>query len=284
MKLSIIIVNWNTRELTKQTLQTLFDTTRGMDLEVFVVDNASQDNSVEMIEKKFPHVQLIKNNDNLGVGKANNQALAMATGEYLMLLNSDVIVHNGAMQQLVKYLDTHKDVMMVGPKLLNEDGTFQHACRRSLPDPVKAFRYLFGIDRLSKKKKTYKRLHDDPNVTEPVEALSGAAMMFRREVYEKIGGLDDETFFMYGEDLDFCKRVKDSGWKTVYVHSAEITHLGGQSSKKRRTASIDNFYDAMWRYYQKHFANNSQIVKALVRLGIGMRHLQARIQNSIKPS
>lgn len=282
MKLSVIIVNWNTKELTKQSLQTLFDTTTDIEKEVFVVDNASSDGSVEMIEKNFPQVQIIKNTDNLGFGKANNQALEQAKGEYLMLLNSDVIVHAGAIQALVKYLDTHQDVMMVGPKLLNEDGTFQHACRRSLPDPAKAFRYLFGFDRISKRRSSYKRLHDDPNITEPAEALSGAAMMFRRKVYEQIGGLDAETFFMYGEDLDFCKRVQDKGWKTVYVHTAEITHLGGQSSKKRRSASIDNFYDAMWCYYQKHFSYHPCLFRRIIFIGIRFRHRYAQMMNFIK--
>ncbi len=287
MKLSVIIVSWNTLDLTRQSLATLFETAPNIEMEVFVVDNNSADGSAEMVAKEFPQVHLIKNTDNLGFGKANNQALEFAVGEYIMFLNSDVIVHAGAIQRLVEYLDDHRDVMMVGPKLLNVDGTFQHACRRSLPNPVNSIGYLFGLHKLFPKSElfaSYKKTGDDPDVTAPVDALSGAAMMFRRDVTDTIGGFDTELFFMYGEDLDFCKRVLDRDWQIVYIHEAKITHLGGQSSKKRRTKSIHNFYDAMWRYYQKHFANHPWLLRQFVRLGITLRHGYALLLNMLKRS
>ncbi len=287
MKLSIIIVNWNTADLTRQALSSFFTHTHFKDIEVIVVDNNSADESVDMIRREFPGVRLLVNTDNLGFAKANNQGMKIATGEYIMLLNSDTITKDGAIDELVRYLDTHTDTMMVGPRLLNADETFQHACRRSLPTPANSFFHLFGFTKMFSKNKAvnaYKKYADDPNVTEPVEALSGAGMMFRRTVYEKIGGLD-ERFFMYGEDLDFCKRVRDNGWKTVYVADAKIIHLGGGSSKKRRRASLVDFYDAMWLYYQKHFQTmHSKFFQKFVRFGIETRKRIALIQNAFKPS
>ena len=209
MKLSIVIVNWNTVDLTKQTLESVFKETTAFDYEVLVVDNNSADNSVEMIKKDFPQVKLIVNPDNRGFGKANNQALKIAQGDYLMLLNSDTIVQDKALEKLVSYLDQHPDVMMVGPRLLNKDLTFQHACRRRLPNITNSFFHLFGLTKIFKNSKVvnnYKRYTDDTEIIAESDGLSGAAMMFRKEVFEKIGGLD-EIFFMYGEDLDWCYRI-----------------------------------------------------------------------------
>lgn len=273
MKLTVIVVNWNTRALLDQTLTTLYRETTATEFETIVVDNHSADDSVAMVREKFPQVRLIENDDNYGFAKANNQGMKIANGEYLMLLNSDTITLPGGIDRLVAYLDLHPDVMMVGPKVLNEDRTFQLACRRRLPDPLNSFLYLFGFAKLFPRSpffNRYKRASDNPNVTEPVEAISGAAMMFRRAVYEKIGGLD-EQFFFYGEDLDFCKRVGDQGWQIVFVSEAEIVHLGGGSSRQRRRSAIENFYDAMWRYYQKHFAFHPAIVRGVIWCGIMIR-------------
>lgn len=283
MKLSIILVNWNTRDLTRDALVSIYKETNGFDFEVIVVDNNSADGSVEMITKDFPQVALIENKDNLGFGKANNQGLKIAHGDYLMFLNTDIVVLEGAINKLVSYLGEHPDVMMVGPRLLNKDLTFQHACRRMLPNPVNSFFHLFGLAKIFKNSKLfneYKQVAVDPDITGPVQALSGAAMMFRRQVYTEIGGFD-EAFFMYGEDLDFCKRALDKGWKTVYVSEAKIIHFGGQSSGQRKVKSIINFYEAMWLYYQKHFKYNF-FVNLAVWLGIKFRMILALITNIFK--
>jgi GT2 family glycosyltransferase len=285
MKLSIILVEWNTSDLLKQTLESVYKENTGYDFEEIVIDNHSADDSVEMVKKFFPQVKLVANNDNRGFAKANNQGMAMAAGEYIMLLNTDVIVLDGAINKLVQFLDNHTDVMMVGPRLLNTDGTFQPACRRNLPNPVSSFLHLFGLAKIFKKSKLaneYKQTNADPEVTAPAQALSGAAMVFRRKVYEEIGGLD-ETFFMYGEDLDFCKRIFDKGWKAVYVSEAKITHLGGASSKKRRTKSLVNFYEAMWLYYKKHFYKQyNLLVNYIIWLGIKIRMMIALFINLFK--
>lgn len=285
MKLSVIFVNWNTRALTVAAIEAVYHETKEFDFEVIVVDNNSADDSVKVIKEKFPQVIIIENKENSGFAKGNNIGLKIAKGDYLMYLNTDTIVLDGALNKLVGYLDTHPDVMMVGPRLLNGDLSFQHACRRSLPNISSSFFHLFGLTKIFKKNKrinAYKKYSDDPNVTEPVEALSGAAMLFRRAVYEKTGGLD-ETFFMYGEDLDFCKQVLDAGWKTVYVADAKIIHFGGGSSAKRRTKSLVNFYEAMWLYYQKHFsARHFFVLNGLIWVGIKIRLYIALFQNTLK--
>ena len=197
MKLSIILVNWNTRDLTRDAIASVYKETTNIIFEAIVVDNNSGDGSVEMLKKEFPQVVLITNKDNLGFGKANNQALKIAQGDYLMFLNTDVVVLNGALNKLVNYMDEHTDVMMVGPRLLNKDLTFQHACRRMLPNPVNSFFHLFGLTRIFKNSKfvnDYKQYASDPEVTGPTQALSGAAMMFRRQVYDEIGGFGERFF------------------------------------------------------------------------------------------
>jgi GT2 family glycosyltransferase len=285
VKLSIIIVNWNTCNLTKQTIESVYRETSGIDFEIILTDNASSDDSVEVIKKEFPQVILIENKENLGFGKANNQGMRIALGKYIMLLNSDTVVLSQAITRLTSYLDEHEDITMLGPKLLNEDRTFQYSCRRNLPNPMNSFFHLFGLAKLFPKSKMftdYKRFAYDSNRTEPVEAISGAAMFFRRGVFDTMGGFD-EQFFMYGEDLDFCKRVQDKGWKTMFVHDAEIIHFGGQSSKKRRKQSLVNFYDAMWIYYKKHFYSTyPKAISMFVYLGIGLRKNIALFCNALK--
>ncbi len=285
MKLSIILVNWNTKDLTRDALVSIFDQTKNIEFEVIIVDNNSGDGSVEMIKQEFPQVILIENKENRGFGKANNQGLLVVRGEYIMFLNTDVRVLNSAINTLVDYLDKNPSTMMVGPRLLNTDMSFQHACRRNLPNPLNSFFHLFGLIKIFKHSQVinnYKQFTADPEVTGPTEAISGAAMLFRRQVYEEIGGFD-ERFFMYGEDLDFCKRIFDKGWVVVYVSNAKIIHFGGQSSKKRRVQSLRNFYEAMWIYYKKHFSKKYiSVLNLFVWIGIQMRMLFAILANYLK--
>lgn len=281
MKLSIIILNWNAKYVLKEAIESVIKETAAFEYEIILVDNASTDGSVEMVREAFtsvnsaqgPGVIVIANKKNRGFAGGNNDGLAKAAGEYLMLLNPDTIVHDRAIEKLVQYLDAHDDVMMVGPKLLNRDGSFQAACRRNLPNPKNAFLHLFGLG-----KGEYKRT-DDPDVSGPTEAISGAAMMVRRSVYETLGGLD-EQFFMYAEDLDYCKRVADKGWQTYYLADARITHLGGESTKQRKTKSIKDFYGTMWLYYRKHFqTKNFFLLNWIVYIGIVVRCRIALLQN-----
>ena len=282
MKLSIIVLNWNGQELLRQTLTSIYDTVRNSDFEVIVVDNHSTDDSEAMVRGDFPKVKLIVNEENYGFAKGNNIGLKQASGDYLMLLNNDVIVQAGAIEILVDYLNSHPDVAMVGPRLLNRDGSFQHACRRALPTPANSFYHLFGLTKIFKNNAAinqYKKLNQAENITTPTEAISGAAMMLRRSVYEKIGGLD-EQFFMYGEDLDYCKRVTESCGPIVYVSEAKIVHLGGESAGKCRYQSLLNFYDAMWLYYKKYFFKKHNLLfNGVIWSGIKLKLFLASLFN-----
>jgi len=276
--LSIIIVNWNTVDLLKDCLESIFSKKYKFSYEVIVSDNGSADDSVKMVETSFPRVRILKNNVNLGFAKGNNVAMSEAKGKYFLLLNSDTIVLDKAFDIMVDYLNKNSQVMMVGPRVLNKDGSFQSACRRSLPNPKNSMIYLFGLSKILKKD-AYKNSYKDITDEEEIEAISGSVMMFRREVFDVNGGLD-EDFFMYGEDLDFCKRVIDKGWKIVYLNNAEIIHLGGASSKKRKISSLLNFYEAMWIYYCKHFyKDNNGLFNMLVWIGIKLKLLLALIKN-----
>ena len=285
MKLSIVIVNWKTKELTAAAIASVFEQTKALLFEVILIDNNSADGSVDALRAQFPQITIVENAANLGFGKANNQGMRLAKGEYIMLLNSDTVVLDQALEKMVTYLDSHPDVMMAGPKVLNADRTLQHACRRQLPTPTSSFYHLFGLVKIFRRNaqvNAYKGYNREANVTEPVEALSGAAMMFRRQVFEVTGGFD-EQFFMYAEDLDLSKQVHDRGWKTMFLHTAEIVHYGGASSKKRRSQSIMNFYEAMWLYYRKHWSTkHNLLLQGGVWLGIKTRLGLALLQNTFK--
>lgn len=272
--LSIIIVNWNTKELTLQTIKSIEDHPPQVPFEIILVDNHSSDDTVAAVRRQFPQVHIIENDDNFGFGKANNIGMAAASGQYLLLLNSDTIVHPDALQQLVAYLDAHPSVMMVGPRLLNADGSFQKACRRSLPRPLESALYLFGLNKIFPKSKLatrYKNESVDPLLSGPTEAISGAAMCFRRAVFDMLGGFD-EQFFMYAEDLDLCKQVQDQGWQIYYLSDAVITHLGGESSKQVKAPMAHFFYDTMWLYYKKHFSTrHHRGLRWMVWCGIFMK-------------
>ncbi|MEI6288228.1 MAG: glycosyltransferase family 2 protein, partial [bacterium] len=192
MKLSIIILNWNTKDLLKQAIQSIYKETNGFDFEIIVADNGSTDGSKEMITTEFPQVVPLDNKTNLGFAKGNNAGLKVAKGDYLMLLNSDVIVSDQAINKLVDYLDNNKNINLAGPRLLNKDGSFQDSCRRRLPNPWNSFIYLSGLSFLFGQNNSYrpKNIGNEQEIGE-AEAISGAAMIFRRQVYDQLGGLDE---------------------------------------------------------------------------------------------
>lgn len=251
--LSVIIVSWNTKEMTLQAVGSVLAET-GIPLEVIVVDNASSDGSAEALRATYPHITVIDAGRNGGFSFANNIGLRQATGDALMFLNSDVIVAPGVLARMVSFLAERPDIGLTGPRLVWPDGRFQAASFRNLPDIKSSLFYLLGLEWLNIRLggKPYKDA-GDPAVSRKAEALSGAAIMFRRSVYEKIGGLD-ERFFMYGEDLDFCKRAGDAGFGIWYLAEATIIHFGGESSKRRKFSALVDFHRASWLYYKKHFA------------------------------
>jgi GT2 family glycosyltransferase len=234
VKLSIIIVNWNTRDITRDCLRSIREHVTSLTYEVIVVDNASSDGSAEMICDEFPDVRLIANDDNLGFGRANNQAMRVARGEYFFLLNSDTVILDGAVERLIDFIAADPSIGIAGCKLLFEDRTLQSSCSRFPSIRVALLEDLMLYKFLSRRLQGEWLLggywpHDHAR---DVDAVWGAAMLLRREVFDQTGGFD-ERIFMYGEDLEWCWRVHDKGWRIAFTPDAAIIHLNHKSSEKR---------------------------------------------------
>ncbi len=273
-RLSIIIVNYNVKEFLEQALQAIDKATVNLDAEVLVVDNHSVDESVKMVRTHYPWVHLIVNEQNVGFAAANNQALREARGEYLLLLNPDTLVQEDTFTTMIGYLDEHPKVGMAGCKILNPDGTLQLACRRSFPTLRVALPKIFGLSRLfpgSRFFAKYNLTYLDPDVETDVDAVSGSFMMVRQEAMKQVGLLD-ESFFMYGEDLDWCYRFKQAGWEVKYVPETKIIHYKGESSKFAAFDSFITFYRAMDLFVRKHFGSRWMFIfHFFIRLGIFFR-------------
>ncbi len=273
-RLSIIIVNYNVKEFLEQALQAIDKATVNLDAEVLVVDNHSVDESVKMVRTHYPWVHLIVNEQNVGFAAANNQALREARGEYLLLLNPDTLVQEDTFTTMIGYLDEHPKVGMAGCKILNPDGTLQLACRRSFPTLRVALPKIFGLSRLfpgSRFFGKYNLTYLDPDVETDVDAVSGSFMMVRQEAMKQVGLLD-ESFFMYGEDLDWCYRFKQAGWEVKYVPETKIIHYKGESSKFAAFDSFITFYRAMDLFVRKHFGSRWMFIfHFFIRLGIFFR-------------
>ena len=233
MKLSVVLLSYNTRDLTEQALRSTLTALDGIQSETFVVDNASVDGSAEMIKEKFPEVTLIVNDKNIGFSGGNNKALSKVSGSYILLINTDTIVHRDAFKELVGFLDANPQAGAVGCKILNPDGTLQLDSRRGFPTPFAAFCKMSGLSRLFPKHKKIARYNMtflDPEKEAEVDVLSGSCMLVRKEAMDQVGLLD-EDYFMYGEDIDWCYRIRKAGWKIFYIPSAQIIHFRGESGR-----------------------------------------------------
>jgi len=284
MDISVVIVNYNVREFLNNALISLLKALEGYSSEIFVVDNASDDGSVELIQQRFPQVHLIANKTNVGFAKANNQALSIAKGKFLLLLNPDTLVQEDTFPKLIEFFQNNHDAGMIGCKILNSDGTLQLACRRSFPTPWTAFTKAFGLSSLFPKSKLFARYnltYLDPDNSYEVDAISGSFMMLRKDVLEKIGGLD-ESFFMYGEDLDWCFRVQRSGWKVYYVPTTSIIHYKGESTKRSDIDELKVFYNAMRLFVRKHHGG-STFFEWFIYSGIYFRKIIADVSRMMKP-
>jgi hypothetical protein len=252
-KLSVIIVTWNVREFLDRALASVYASWgERPGLDVIVVDNASRDGTVEMVRSDYPQVRLIANRDNRGFTGGNNQGLAAAHGDYLLLLNADTEVRCDALARLVTYLEEHPDVGLVAPHLLNPDGTTQSSRRRfpTLPTLFLESTWLQGLAPHRLLARYY--IEDRPvDVEQTVDWVTGAAMMVRRDVVDDVGGLD-EGFFMYSEELDWCRRIHAAGWTVAYIPTANIVHYGGKSSEQVATARHLYFQTSKIRYTRKY--------------------------------
>jgi len=276
--LSIIIVNYNVKEFLQNLLNSIQKSIRNISSEIIVIDNASDDGSVEMIKEKYPFIKLICNKENIGFGGANNQGLEIANGEFLLLLNPDSIVQEDTFKTLIDFFNQTPVAGLAGCKIINSDGSIQLACRRSFPGPWTSFCKVTGLSKIFPNSRIFARYnltYLDENKTYEVDAISGAFMMMRREVYEKIGGFDPQ-FFMYGEDLDLCYRAQKAGYKVYYVHSTQIIHYKGESTKRSSLDETKIFYSAMHLFVSKHLSS-SLLVQFILDIAIFLRRLMAFI-------
>jgi GT2 family glycosyltransferase len=269
MDVGVIIVNYKTCALLKRCLETVFANT-GCTYEVCVVDNDSQDGSPELIASEFPQVHLIANETNVGYPAANNQGLrwfGYANGRfdraprYALLLNADTELPSNALRRAVEFADEKPTIGVVGPKLVRPDGSLDRACRRSFPSPSVAFYRMSGLAQLfpaSHRFGQYNLTYLDENKIVEVDSVVGAFMLVRREAIESVGLLD-ESFFMYGEDLDWAYRIKSKGWSVFYYPEVEVLHVKRASSRQNPRARVE-FWRSMEVFYRKHYASQTPLV------------------------
>ena len=268
-RVSVIIVNWNTRDLLARCLDTV-QAALPADSEVWVVDNGSADNSAATVQQQFPWVRLIENAENVGFARANNQALHRASGCYLLLLNSDTEVRLGALQALVDLLESHPEAGVAGPRVLNPDGSLQNSYG-ALPTVLDELLGPYWADFLTKPwgalGRRLPQQRTGPGTPRTVDRVSFACTLIRRTVLDQVGPLD-ESFHFYSEDYDWFKRLKDAGWKALYCPQAEIMHHWGASSSQSSQWAISQLYRSKRIYFAKHYGPTAE---ALLRLGLALR-------------
>ncbi len=255
--LSVIIVNWNTRDLLAQCLRSVYDTAEGIRLEVLVVDNASTDRSADMVREHFPQVRLLRNDENVGFARANNQAAVESEGRYLLFLNSDAILQLGAIGSLLGLAEAQPRAGIVGAQLQNPDGSFQ-ASHSPFPNLWHEFSILSGLGRL-----LYGYWHpshgpEDEKGPQIVDYVEGACLLVRREAYLSTGGMD-EGYFMYAEDVDLCYAMRKQGWQVWYQPAAKVTHVGSGSSRNRRIYREADLYCSRVRFFRKNYGKYASI-------------------------
>jgi GT2 family glycosyltransferase len=266
MDLSVIILNYNTKEHLRKCLASIRLTKSAYKIETIVADNGSKDGSLEMVKQDFPEVKIVNNNANLGFAKGNNMAIKQASGKYILLLNSDTAVNEKTFDETIKYLQTHPDVGALGAKVLLPNGELDKACRRKFPNPANSFLRLFGLKKFS----DYNVAGDVDQEAE-VDAVMGAYIAVPRSVIDQVGLLD-EQYFMYGEDLDWCWRIKHAGYKIVYYPKSAIVHYKYGSSKNIPFKVIGWAHDAMAIFYRKFYApDHSWLFNQFVYSGIALR-------------
>jgi N-acetylglucosaminyl-diphospho-decaprenol L-rhamnosyltransferase len=281
LDLSIIIVNYNTCDLLRDCLNSIYQSQGHLNFNVVVVDNASPDSSAPMVETEFPQVILVANQINVGFAQANNQGIRQvgfnADGSsqfhaprYVLLLNPDTVLSPTALIDIVAFMDTHPEAGAVGPKLVRPDGSLDLACRRAFPTPEVSFYRMMGLSKLFPRSRLFGRYNmtfADPDELIEVDAVVGAFMLVRREAIAQ-AGLLDETYFMYGEDLDWAYHIKANGWKIYYNPGVTVTHVKRAASRHSPKAQIE-FYRAMDIFYRKFYADSTPFwLHGLVVTGI----------------
>lgn len=290
MDLSIIIVNYCTYDLTKQAIESVINKDHPFSYKIYAVDNASTDGSLENLQNDFLKesenglIKFIANKENKGFAHANNLAMKQISSKYVLLLNSDTVIVDDCLERCITYMETNEAVGALGCKVVLPDGTLDKACRRSFPDFNVSFYRMTGLSRIFPKSKRFGRYnltYLDENETYEVDCLVGAFMLVRSAVIGDVGHLD-ETFFMYGEDIDWCYRIKAAGWKIMYYSDAKIVHYKGSSSKQKNKV-IYEFYRAMYIFYNKHYKDTyPKIITAVTYAGIGGMYGLKWFSNSLR--
>ena len=287
MKLSIVIVNYNVKHFLEQCLYSVKHAIDNIETEVFVVDNASSDGSCEMVREKFSWVKLIASETNLGFSKGNNLAMQEATGEYVLLLNPDTVVAEDTFRKCIAFMDARPNTGAIGVRMIDGKGNFLPESKRGLPTPSVAFYKTFGLSKIFSKSPTFNRYHLGflpEHETNEVEILSGAYMFMRKKVLDKIGLLD-ETFFMYGEDIDLSYRIVKAGYENYYFADTTIIHYKGESTRKGSLNYVKVFYNAMIIFARKHFSGNqSGLFSLFINLAIFFRGFLTILANLFSSS
>ena len=261
VNVTVVVVSWNTRRLLERCLRSVYETAEDLKVEAIVVDNGSTDGSPRMVQEQFPQVRLILNGENAGFARANNQAMAVAQGGRFLLLNSDAVLRPGALQALVDCLEVHPRAGMAGGRLVNPDGTFQ-ASFMDFPTLWGEVLLMTKLHRLFRSPYFPSRPPEDSRGVREADWIPGACMLVRREVWEQIGGLD-EAYFMYSEEVDWCWRARQAGWKVYHTPEAEIVHWGGQSIGQVPLEKRARVYRGKWLFFRRH---GSRRTAALFRL------------------
>ncbi|MDR3617375.1 MAG: glycosyltransferase family 2 protein [Candidatus Obscuribacterales bacterium] len=293
MLISVITVSWNTREFLRASLQSLLqelsDPFFANSFEVFLVDNDSADGSSEMVAENFPQVKLIANDTNRGFAAANNQAMNIATGEFVVLLNPDTVVHPGGLKHLIEFMNTHPEAGIVAPQLLNSDGTIQRSCRQ-FPTFLGMLYELLGLSRIFPDKeifRQYKMLDWEHDDIRQVDQPEGACLLVRRKVIDEVGTLD-EGFFMLFEEVDWCYRIKEKGWQIWFTTAAQVTHHYGQSIKQVKARMILSSHRGLYRFWRKHYRAGRWYLDAFAYGGLMslayVRIVSHKLKQVLKPS
>lgn len=267
MRISIIIVSWNAKALLLDCLRSIVAQRFNGSLEIIVVDNASSDGSPEAVADHFPAVKVIRNNRNYGFAKANNIGIRQSTGDYLLLINSDVVVGESCFSKMLEYMDAHQEIGVLGPRISGGNGRLQRSCM-GYPSLWRAFSRALALDSLFPRSKLFGGqlltfwAHDE---TRQVEVINGCFWMLRRSSVEQVGLLD-ERFLIYGEDIDWCRRFNDSGWKVVFFHEASAIHYGGGSSSNAPLKFYLEMQRANYQYWLKHHSRPASYAFLLINL------------------
>jgi GT2 family glycosyltransferase len=284
--LDVVIVSYRCRELLRACLGSLDEHPASRRMQVFAVDNASDDGTIEMVKSEFPKVRLHAARENLGFARANNLAIREGSAPYVLALNPDTRVTSGALDRMLALMDERGNIGIAGCRLVLEDGTLDHAAKRSFPTPLSALSHFTGFGRrgnASVRLAQYRAPELDEHASGPVDAVNGAFMLIRRAALEEVG-LFDEGYWMYMEDLDLCYRFRDVGWLTWYEPAATVIHVkAGTSGKHRRPRANYAFHYGMFRFYRLHYAaERNPLMNAAVYAGIAAKFAFSLTRNALR--